>query len=270
MLIMILMLALLLISFIISAIYSGNAAARTGGKNVDQANKNAHSNYVNATIVGWVSVGVLVLTICLVIYFGAEALAAAKSLLNESTPPVTDQTKAITTAQVVKELAREIFDTPEATALNERIEKEAKSRGFFERLSEKQTKAAKAFRGFLYFMLFVFIALAITAGIYAAIGSAQQQKSESKKGLKPGTIAAIINLFVAGMFIVFFTVMYFRDRSIHEKLSNDLLQHDKLAKEYSSTIRKEVTQAKALIASKFIEQSFQQSLSTPSSSPVSV
>lgn len=251
---MIFMLVLILFAFIVAAVYSGSAAGKTGGGKADQANKNAHSNYVNSTIIGWIVTAAVVLSICIAIYLGAEAAAAAKAVSVQETAPVKVETKTITNAQVMHELSLPVADTPETQALNKNIEKKAKSKGFFERLSDNQKSSAKGIRIFLYLSLFTFIVLAILAGTYAAIGSAEQQKSESKEGLKPGTISAIINLFVAGMFIVFFIVMYIKDRAIHKRLKQDIIKHHEFAMEYSKERKAQVTGAKANIAAAYLNK----------------
>src|SRR5690606_35856615 len=96
--------------------------------------------YVDSTIIGWVTVGVLVIAIAIAIYMSAEATVAAKAMTTDTSGNITvnSETRSITTAQINRELSLPIVETPEAKALNDRIVKSSKSKGFFERLSVNQ------------------------------------------------------------------------------------------------------------------------------------
>lgn len=258
-LLLIMMYGFLLFVFIMTAGYAGDAAGKTGGKNADAANKKAHSYYTWAAVISWIIVGmsviILILGILIAIFGGGEAAAAGGAaeagvagaeagvagaeagVAGAEAGAAAESTAANLAKQGVnmaeaESIAGQVSYSPEGKELESKIAKEKHAgRSLFD--------TGKGFSKFAHYILYILlgstIALSFTVGLLLAIGASIQGGSTSmggKKGLKKAAIGATMSMFVSGMYVVLFIVMWARGRSLHKRLEEDLSKHEELARNY--------------------------------------
>ena len=261
--ILIMMYVFLLANFIIAAGYAADAAAKTGGKNADEANKKASSYYNAAAILSWLIVGaaaiVIIAGILIAIFGGGEASAGAEAAAGTEAALGAEAASAEAgvekaASETAKTLSKEGINKEEATIASKAVSNTPEGKEIAKKLEKEQKQGKSIFdtgQGFskwlhyiLYLMLGLTIALALTVGLLLAIGASIQGGSDNKAGLKKASIAASINLFIGGMYVIFFIVMYFRGRNLHKRLEEDLAKQEALTRTYLQQRQAGVAQAK--------------------------
>lgn len=276
--ILIMMFMFLALNFCISAGYAAQAAGQTGGKDADSQNKTAHEYYTWAAVISWIIVGVAVLAIivAIVIAFlgGGEAAVAAEGTVavGEGAVAVGEAGAVATAAETAaaeetatltaQRLVKQGISTAEAEAASNAVSSTEEGRQIAERVAKEKKAgksifdtghgASKLFHVFMYILLGLLIALSLTVGILMFIGASIQAQSDQKKGLKKAWIAASINLFISIAYIIFFLVMYFRGRSLHKRLEQDLAKQEQLTRDYLQQSHQGIQEAKGIYAREII------------------
>lgn len=266
-LLLIMMFGFLIYVYVVVAVYSGEAAGKTGGKDADAANKSSHGYYTWATVIAWVCLGIsifIVIGLGLLAVFGggeaavgAEAAAGTEAALGAEAASVEAAVEK-TASETAKSLAKEgiskaesevaskaVSSTPEGSKIAQKIAKEEKEGGgFFQVLNKHQGSLGKLMKWVIYIALFITIILTFVIGLLLAIGASIQGGSDDKAGLKQAALGSALGLFVSGMYVIFFIVMYFRGRNLHKRLEEDLAKQKELTRTYLQQRQAGVAQAK--------------------------
>ncbi len=275
--------------------YAGDAAGKTGGPSADSANKSAHAYYTWSAVLGWVIVGLTVLAIIAGIIIaimgtgtgvteGAAAVGGSTAAVGSAeAAAVTGGAEAgvltgtaaagseaagaeLATKTTVANLAAEGVAVTEATAASESVSATPEGKELATNIA-KEKKAnkslfdtGKGFSKFIHVMLYIILGitmvLAFTVGLLLAIGAGIQGGSSSKAGLKKAAIGATISLFVVGMYVILFIVMWAKGKSVHKRLEKDLAKQEQMTRDYLQQQQEGTNQAKGQFARDLITHHF--------------
>jgi len=255
-LLLIMMFGFLIYVYVVVAVYSGEAAGKTGGKDADAANKSSHGYYTWATVIAWVCLGISIFIVIglglLAVFGGGEAAVGAEAAAG--TEAAVEKTASETAKSLAKEgiskaesevASKAVSSTPEGSKIAQKIAKEEKEGGgFFQVLNKHQGSLGKLMKWVIYIALFITIILTFVIGLLLAIGASIQGGSDDKAGLKQAALGSTLGLFVSGMYVIFFIVMYFRGRNLHKRLEEDLAKQKELTRTYLQQRQAGVAQAK--------------------------
>lgn len=197
-----------------SAVYVTAAATDTGSKDSDAANKSAHGWYTTASVIAWITIGIVVIGIVLMIIgaiflFGSGAGEAA----------IAEDAAASLGKKFAQKAASQALQWAQKNGSKELLNsiKHDESHGLFDRLNKH-----KAIKYIVLFIIYGTIALAFFIGLFAAIGAIAQSGSEQQKGLGKATVSAVMAIFVSISIIVFILVMYLREKKKVKALEEDV------------------------------------------------
>jgi cell division protein FtsB len=247
----------LLFWFVVTAGYAADAAAKTGGKNVDDANRQAHENYTIAATIAWIIVGLTILGLIGAVVFlflggGETAVAGEVAAGGAEAALAAGASETAVAGAVATEL--EAIGGEEITALASKLNKE-KGGGLFDSGGKDEGLISKLIKGLEYIVLFGTIILAIVVGSFLANGARIQGESEYKEGWKKAIVGATISLFIAGSFILLFIAVFIKQGITKKKLKEDIKKAEQLTQER----RAEVMQIKG----QYVNQILQKKLERP-------